>query len=431
MKRPKDFIPLPLTEAIVGLFGPNLLTAHGEPWQRQRRIIAPNFNEGVSDLVWNESCSQATEMLEYFLEGQNGETEETINGLRQIAIHVIGEAGYGLHTSWKDAIIKSKQKFNADMMTYVEAVNTVINFLVPAALLPSRLLSLSVFPDSIRQIGTAKQRFQKLTEEILDKEREDAKTRQNTRKNLMSTLIALSDAAKHNKEASLTEEQISGNLFLFTAAGYDTTANSLAYGITILAAEPKWQEWLHSEISITLTKSFRTTYEDVFPHLVRSRAFMFETLRLYNPLVHIARMNTTPQMLQTARGPRLIPANTQCYINSQALQTNPATWGPDVNEFKPTRWLDAKGDLITPAKGTFLPWSGGPRVCPGMKMAQVEFVGVLTTLLSSARLEVVQAAGESKEVAQSRLWDLMQDSQSRLTLQMNRPKEVRLRFIRR
>ena len=434
LRRPKDFIPLPLTGVIVGLFGPNLLTAHGEKWQRQRRIIAPNFNEGVSDLVWAESCSQATEMVEYFLQGQGGETDETINGLRQIAIHVIGEAGYGMHTSWKNAIVKSKQKTKADMLTYVEAVNTVINFLVPAALLPAWLFSPSIFPESIRQIGTAKQRFQKLTEEILDKEREDAKDRKSTRKNLMSTLIAFSDAAKESKEESggtmaLTEEQISGNLFLFTAAGYDTTANSLAYGITILAAEPRWQSWLAEEISATLTKFPLTSYEDVFPRLLRTRAFMLETLRLYSPLVHIARSNPAPQMLQTSQGPRLIPANTQCYVNSVALHSDPKTWGADVDEFKPTRWLDTRGELITPSKGTFLPWSAGPRVCPGMKMAQVEFVGVLATLLARAKIEVVQVAGESKDTAQNRLWDLMQDSQSRLTLQMNRPEELRLRFV--
>lgn len=63
LKRPKGFIPLPGTEIIVGLFGPNLITSHGEQWAQQRRLIAPNFNEGISSLVWNESRAQTTQML--------------------------------------------------------------------------------------------------------------------------------------------------------------------------------------------------------------------------------------------------------------------------------------------------------------------------------------------------------------------------------
>lgn len=87
--------------------------------------------------------------------------------------------------------------------------------------------------------------------------------------------------------------------------------------------------------------------------------------------MHIARLNPTPQTIQTEKGPCAIPAGTQCYINGTALHCDPGTWGVDVLGFNPTRWLDPTGkhELITPQKGTFLPWSAGPRVCPGMKMA--------------------------------------------------------------
>jgi cytochrome P450 len=434
LKRPKDFIPLPGTEAIAGSFGQNLLTAHGEQWQKQRRLIAPNFNEGVSALVWSEACSQASEMLEYFLEDQNGETNETINGLRQIAIEVIGEAGYGIRESWKTATMKRKQHTKAETMTYVEAVNSIIDYLLLSILLPTWLFALPIMPQWVRNIGIVKQRFEVLTKEMLENERREAATRPTERKNLMSTLVALSDAEKDNS-GSLTEEQISGNLFLFTVAGYETTANTLAYGITTLAAEPKWQQWLFSELQPAITSGgaskLEDKYEDLFPKLPKFRAFMFETLRLYNPLAHIGRFNPAPQTIQTSGGPRLIPARTQCYINGAALHSNPATWGPDVLLFNPQRWLDSKGEIITPAKGTFLPWSTGPRVCPGMKMAQVEFVGVLTTLLSRSKIEIVTQAGEDSNAAQKKLWEVMQDSQTKTTLQMNRPKDVRLRFVRR
>lgn len=432
LKRPKEFIPLAGTELVAGLFGPNLLTSHGEQWQRQRRLIAPNFNEGVSSLVWDEACSQANEMLDYFLEKPAGETNETIQGLRQIAIHVIGSAGYGQQTSWRSAMDAS-QPSDANMMTYVGALHQIINYLLQAALLPGWFFTLPGLPQWIRNIGTAKQRFPELTREILDKEREEAQKRSTTRKTLLSTLVALSDA--ENSSTALTEEQISGNLFLFTVAGYDTTANSLAYGISLLACSPQWQDWLFSEMANASSCSSEPvphSYE-LFPHLLRTRAFLLETLRLFTPLVHVGRRNPAPQTIHTKAGPRLIPAGTQCYVNAVALHVDPSTWGEDALQFRPTRWLSpsASGDeeLITPAPGTFLPWSAGPRVCPGTKMAQVEFVGVLFTMLRRCSIEVMCQDNETIEVARGRLREVMQDSQSRLTLQMNRPNEVRLRFV--
>ena len=46
--------------------------------------------------------------------------------------------------------------------------------------------------------------------------------------------------------------EILGNLFQFTAAGFDTTANTMAYAIKILAIETKWQDWIIEEIDSVL-----------------------------------------------------------------------------------------------------------------------------------------------------------------------------------
>lgn len=136
------------------------------------------------------------------------------------------------------------------------------------------------------------------------------------------------------------------------------------------------------------------------------------------------------------------------YINTVALHTSPSTWGPDALTFNPARWLQpsVSGDndndseapqqqqqqhLMTPPRGAFLPWSGGPRVCPGQKMSQVEFVTVIATLFRRCAAEPVPREGESMPQARQRLLDLTQDSQPILTLQMNRPQDVRLRWTKR
>jgi hypothetical protein len=64
-------------------------------------------------------------------------------------------------------------------------------------------------------------------------------------------------------------------------------------------------------------------------------------------------------------------------------------------------------------------------------MSQVEFVTVMTRLFSKCRVE--PAAREGLDAKGMRDWmkGLMEDSDTRLTLQMNRPEELRLRYIRR
>lgn len=100
--------------------------------------------------------------------------------------------------------------------------------------------------------------------------------------------------------------------------------------------------------------------------------------------------------------------------------------------FRPSRFIDDttpdRLSIKNYGRGTFLSWSAGPRICPGAKMSQVEFVSVFATIFSRWKVELVLKDGESAEQARTRVEQLMEDSQSRLTLQMNRPREVKLRF---
>lgn len=64
-------------------------------------------------------------------------------------------------------------------------------------------------------------------------------------------------------------------------------------------------------------------------------------------------------------------------------------------------------------------------------MAQVEFVAVFSTILKDYRVELVRKTGESLAQAKSRLMDVINDSQPKLTVSMNRPQDVLLRFVKR
>jgi cytochrome P450 len=115
--------------------------------------------------------------------------------------------------------------------------------------------------------------------------------------------------------------------------------------------------------------------------------------------------------------------------------SNPRTWGEDSLIFKPDRWIPTQSkvgeaiELIQPAKGTFLPWSSGPRICPGQKMSQVEFVSVVSTLLRKTTVEPIVMQNEGIGEARKRVLATARNSAPILTLQMKHPEDIRLRWI--
>ena len=126
-----------------------------------------------------------------------------------------------------------------------------------------------------------------------------------------------------------------------------------------------------------------------------------------------------------------VPPHCTIYLNTGCTHANPEIWGSDAPSFRPSRWIGADGNIIRPAPGTFAPWSLGPRICPGQKMAQVEFVAVMLAMFSAYKLSPVLQPEEKFSMAQKRLQEIMTDSQPRITLEMNRPKDVILRWEKR
>jgi cytochrome P450 len=185
-----------------------------------------------------------------------------------------------------------------------------------------------------------------------------------------------------------------------------------------------------------LILSHTLNYEVIERTRIVNVVLQFETLRLYPAVCMLIRTIETNQTIFPSDSPSSFQLQAPCavHVNTMALHTSFSEWGSDRLEFKPTRWLQpgpGKRDFHVPRRGTYMPWSSGPRACPGQKMSQVEFVSVIMTIFRSCSVEPVLENGQTMEQGRERLLSLLQDSQPVLTLQMNRPKEVRLRWTRR
>jgi cytochrome P450 len=263
----------------------NLYKAKDEAWSRQRRIVAPALNERIMSEVWRESAEQATTFADILLAPSSisvREARQTITGLRTLAMNVLARIAYGHR---KPFVPQAPVRDPTSSMSYVDAIALCTELLVAAALLPAGLLKLPFMPNSLQCLGVALQRLPELTKNMLDWERHEGtgsvKDHSDT---IMSILVRLSDQEKEQADrplvrggsvgkSYLTEDEIAGNLFIFTAAGFDTTANTMSYACTLLAAYPQWQTWIQGELDTVLGLA-EPDYATAFPKLIRCMAVM-------------------------------------------------------------------------------------------------------------------------------------------------------------
>lgn len=103
-----------------------------------------------------------------------------------------------------------------------------------------------------------------------------------------------------------------------------------------------------------------------------------ETLRLYPALSFTTRRAAR----DTALGGYYVPAGAVVAASVTNLHRDPAVWGPDAGEFRPERWEEGDGGLeASLPKGAYIPFGLGPRVCLGMRLAQLETRAVVAVLL--------------------------------------------------
>lgn len=450
LRRPGEFMQVDLTELFMGIFGQNLLTSNGDSWSRQRKVVASVINERISKTVFNESIHQTEGLVDEVVgHGNAGETNRIFDMMKKITINVLSGAGMGTSVEWKD----NEKPSPGFKMTYIETIKHVINNVAGPIILPQWFLSNypSFLPgyQTLKSLSYAVMEFPVHTRNMLSQERlRTVAAHGETRSNIMSQMLHASEQGDGNMKGvkALSEDEMLGNLFIFTAAGFDTTANTLTYALVLLSRYPKWQDWMFEEIDSIMPAGSSTDldYTVIFPKATRVLACMLEVLRLFPPVIHISKMTKTAQRIQTSRGLFYFPANATVYINTVGLHLDPAVWRnlnlaeneekseTDELAFRPSRWINPSTDgpqVFKPPKGTYVPWSAGPRICPGQKMAQVEFTAIFLKLFHKHRIEAVSAktaSGESETRAQleSRLDARMRDSISVLTLQMNNVYDV-------
>ena len=266
------------------MYGPNIITvrcpncyvvfrisanetqSNGSQWTHMRRHTAAPFNERNSALVWEETIRQTNEMLQYWEDEHSRSTSpsefvlaDAREDILKLTLNIICSVGYGVKLPFrpvlenstenaeglfKDAIapspgyhftFRSAMEYLNKHLTSMFIANGHLPKCIPRSVLPFFKKDFDAFDDIGRYLRALVS---------------TAESKETLTQNLLDGLVR--SKQKGGKEQGLnpelTDDEILGNLFVFTIAGHETTAVTLRFALVLLALNPNAQEYLYEAI---------------------------------------------------------------------------------------------------------------------------------------------------------------------------------------
>ncbi|KAJ3951956.1 hypothetical protein N0V92_011614 [Colletotrichum tropicale] len=290
---------------------------------------------------------------------------------------------------------------------------------------------------------------------------------------------------KDSKIPQLSKSEITGNAFIMLVAGHETTANAMHFGCIEIACNPAVQRQLQKDIDGIFGDSDPSTwnYDSTVNPMLASMlgACMNETLRMTPAVTEIPKkVNPEGDGIVTLDGEKhALPRGAHISIVGVAAHRNPRNWPSkpskvtdavhDLNDYVPERWYrqniigeqteDKGGDtedyggykgsdtsekMFRPVRGSYVPFSDGPRSCLGRRIAQVEIIAALSVIFqryslelavdewaTDAEVEAMSPAERAKlyKKAQDKCRQTLKTASTMLTLKLPHGTTVPLRIV--
>ncbi len=189
-----------------------------------------------------------------------------------------------------------------------------------------------------------------------------AATRADPRIGDREDILAMMVAARDEHGAGLTDQQLRDELVTLIAAGHETTATAISWGVELL---------VHNPSVMAAARDGDDAYMD---------ALVKEILRIRPPLP----IGAVRQLLEPFQiGGWTLPANMTVVVDTYGVHNDPRTY-PEPKRFRPERFLESGADGYS-----LLTFGGGAHRCIGASLAQLEIKVVLREMLDCLDLAPV------------------------------------------
>ena len=374
------------------LLGEGLITSEGEFHMRQRRIAAPAFHRQRIAAYADVMVQRAAAMRDRW---QPGQPFDVSAAMMELSLEVVARTLFA--TDVTDDIREINHEVNIIMGLY--------NFLVA---LPKAESYLHLPIPGLMRFKKARRKLDAVVHRMIAAHRQ----RGEDHGDLLSMLVSSRDEEEDatGQHTGMSDEQLRDEIITIFLAGYETTANALAWTWYLLSQNPEAEARMFAEIDSVIGSGAAgrlPTLEDL-PRLRYTEQVFAESMRLYPPAWAMGRQSTCPIEL----GPYRFPAETYFFFSQYIIQRDAANY-PAPLRFDPARFTPEQ--KATRPRFAYFPFGGGGRQCIGEAFAWMEGVLILATLAQQWRLNFLpgQQVGVQPKITLRPKYPMMMTAETR------------------
>ncbi|KAJ0170112.1 hypothetical protein K1T71_014040 [Dendrolimus kikuchii] len=361
----------------------NLFTAEGDYWKLVRQRMTPTFTSGKLKAMFPLIVERAEKLKARTL---NAAAEGTVLDAKDLmaryTIDFIGACGFGL---------------DADSLNQEDSEFRKLGIKIFQVRLRDVFVSLlkQFFPETFRGFKVMDHLEYELKEFVgsMMKKRNYKSCGRGDFIDLLldcrqqGTVYGESIEKIHNgvpEMASLEfdDDLITAQVFVFFAAGFETSSSATSFTLHQLAYHPHIQEKVRAEIDFVLTKHGGKLSYDAIKEMTYLEWTLKEALRLFPTLGFLIRECARPYHFPELN--LTIDKGVTVLIPVQALHKDPLYF-KNPEEFRPERFHPDEFDSVQ--KYLYLPFGEGPRACIGARLGLMQSIAGLAAILSTFTVE--------------------------------------------
>lgn len=375
IKNFSNFTNRPIPFKLHKLNKSGIATAFDNHWKFLRSTLSPTFTSGKMKLMLPKIQRCCTDLAENLrLQSENGKPVDMKELCGAYTMDVIASTAFGIE-------VDSQKEPNNTFVKYAKESSFAKIFKV-------KIMLVLMFPflKNLITIALSKKETGEFFTSVVDSAIELRKQGKEVYNDFLQLMLdARHDTGEHSdyftkgdlqefKNRGLNTKEITENAVTFFIAGYDTTANTLAFACYCLATNEDVQEKLVEEID-TVLQGKKYQLDDT-SKLVYLERFLNEVLRLYGAS---SRFHREAREDITING-IFIPKGIDVSVPICGLHRNPKYW-PDPEKFDPDRFTDENKKKRP--EYSFVPFGIGPRHCIGMRLALLEAKMALVSMIQN------------------------------------------------
>ncbi|QRV79699.1 cytochrome P450 family protein [Ceratobasidium sp. AG-Ba] len=322
-------------------------------WKIHRRMFGPMLNQEYLSRMVNRISASATSLVELRnakLKLANGKAFSAELDIKLAMLFNIGHVALGSPLE----CVESAQK---SLSSPVSTSGQVVEFENQAT---------PPIYNSMRTLFTH-----------LEKKIKDARKNDNREGDCILDILL-----KREKEEGerLSQEELLDELLLMFIGGQESTSATLFWFVKYMASDTDIQRRLHDEVCNVFGDDMAGLTLDALKDSERVpilEAVVAETLRCAMLAGAVARYLTEDEVIMGHH----ILKGTEIIIPISLMGMDRTAWGPDVKEWRPTRWLRSDGSFDPHAGPSGHPFGLGKRSCFGDRLAIVKlkvFIAVMS-----------------------------------------------------